>query len=145
RGLPAALGLALSLARAPWVARQDADDVSHRSRLERQLAWLADHPDLDGLGTRVRLFPDEATGAGMRRWASWHNSLLTHDAMRRELMIDSPLAHGTAMIRRAALEAVGGWRERGWAEDLDLWVRLFAHGARFGKLDRVLYGWRQHR
>src|SRR5215467_8580428 len=28
RGLPAALDLALSLARAPWVARQDADDVS---------------------------------------------------------------------------------------------------------------------
>src|ERR1051326_4628554 len=28
RGLPAALNLALSLARAPWIARPDADDVS---------------------------------------------------------------------------------------------------------------------
>src|SRR5262245_34647178 len=40
RGLPAALGLALSLARAPWVARQDADDVCHRTRLARQWEWL---------------------------------------------------------------------------------------------------------
>ena len=145
RGLPAALDLALSLARAPWVARQDADDLSHRERLERQLDWLGTHPDVDILGTRLRLFPDGDTGAGMRRWAAWHDSLLTHDAMRRELMIDSPLAHGTAMLRRSVLEAAGGWRERGWAEDLDLWVRLFARGARFAKLPRALYGWRQHR
>jgi GT2 family glycosyltransferase len=145
RGLPAALDLALSLARAPWVARQDADDVSHRKRLECQFDWLEAHPDVDVLGTCVRLFPDGATGAGMRRWAAWHDSLLTHEAMRRELMIDSPLAHGTAMIRRSVLEAAGGWHERGWAEDLDLWVRLFARGARFAKLAQPLYGWRQHR
>ena len=145
RGLPAALELALSLARAPWVARQDADDVSHGTRLSRQLEWLEGHPDVDVLGTRIRLFPSSAVGAGMRRWAVWHNALLTHEAMRRELLIDSPLAHGTMMARRATLEAAGGWHERGWAEDLDLWLRLFGRGARFAKLAAVLYGWRQHR
>jgi len=145
RGLPAALALALSLARAPWVARQDADDVSHGTRLSRQLEWLAGHPEIDVLGTRLRLFPATAVGAGMRRWAEWHNALLTHESMRRELLIDSPLAHGTMVARRALLEAAGGWHERGWAEDLDLWLRLFAHGARFAKLPAVLYGWRQHR
>ena len=145
RGLPAALELALSLARAPWVARQDADDISHRTRLSRQIEWLEGHPDTDVLGTCIRLFPAFAVGTGMQRWAAWHNSLLTHEAMRRELLIDSPLAHGTMMARRAVLEAAGGWHERGWAEDLDLWLRLFARGARFAKLGSVLYGWRQHR
>jgi glycosyltransferase involved in cell wall biosynthesis len=143
-GLPAALNLALSLARAPWVARQDADDVSHRERFARQLAWLGRHPQVDVLGTRVRLFPQAATGVGMRRWAAWHNALIEHEDMRRELLIDSPLAHGTAMIRRRTLESQGGWHERGWAEDLDLWVRLFAAGAVFAKLGDPLYGWRQH-
>jgi hypothetical protein len=42
------------------------------------------------------------------------------------------------------LVAAGGWHERGWAEDLDLWVRLFERGVRFAKLPRALYGWRQH-
>jgi glycosyltransferase involved in cell wall biosynthesis len=145
RGLPAALESALALARAPFVARQDADDVSHRTRLSRQLEWLEIHPDVDVLGTCIRLFPAPAVGTGMQRWAAWHNSLLAHDDMRRELLIDSPLAHGTMMARRAVLEAAGGWHERGWAEDLDLWLRLYAHGARFAKLPFVLYGWRQHR
>jgi glycosyltransferase involved in cell wall biosynthesis len=144
RGLPAALGLALSLARAPWVARHDADDLSHRERFGRQLAFVDAHPGVDVLGTRIRLFPERACGAGMRRWAAWHNALLDHDAMRRELLIDSPLAHGTALIRRRRLLAVGGWHEAGWAEDLDLWVRLFRDGARFAKLPQALYGWRQH-
>jgi glycosyltransferase involved in cell wall biosynthesis len=145
RGLPAALEFALSLARAPWIARHDADDISHRTRLGRQLEWLECHADVDVLGTCIRLFPASATGLGMRRWASWHNSLLTHDDMRRELLIDSPLAHGTLMARKTVLESAGGWHERGWAEDLDLWLRLFEHGARFAKLETTLYGWRQHR
>ena len=144
RGLPAALNLALSLASAPWVARHDADDLSHRLRLERQWRRVFLGPTVDVLGTRVKLFPAHAAGAGMRRWAVWHNALLDHESMRRELLIDSPLAHGTAFIRTAALKRVGGWHERGWAEDLDLWVRLYDSGARFAKLDESLYGWRQH-
>ncbi len=144
RGLPAALNLALSLARAPWIARQDADDLSHRERFEQQLRRAHEAPALHVIGTRVRLFPAHATGAGMRRWVAWHNALLDHESMHRELLIDSPLAHGSAMIRRDMLERVGGWHERGWAEDLDLWVRLVEAGARFGKLAEPLYGWRQH-
>ena len=144
RGLPAALNLALSRARAPWLARHDADDLSHRERFARQLAWVERHPETDVLGTALRLFPAPAIGAGMRRWVVWHNALLDHDAMRRELLIDSPLAHGTALLRRSVLERAGGWHERGWAEDLDLWVRLYGMGARFAKLHDTLYGWRQH-
>jgi hypothetical protein len=64
--------------------------------------------------------------------------------MRHESMIDSVLAHGTVMMRRRALEAAGGWIERGWPEDMDLWRRLFESGARFAKRPEVHYAWRQH-
>jgi len=144
-GLPAALNLALREARSPLLARHDADDVSHRRRLALQLEALRRHPELAVVGSRLRLFPATQTGVGMRRWAAWHNALLDHDAMRSERFIDSPLAHGTALLRREWLERVGGWSERGWAEDLDLWMRLFDAGARFAKRPEVLYGWRQHR
>lgn len=144
RGLPAALNTAFEHARAPLLARHDADDLSHRERFALQAAHLDAHPDVDVVGTRVRLFPAKAFGTGMARWTAWHNSLLTHEQMYREMLIDSPLCHGTALIRRGALDRVGGWQERGWAEDLDLWIRLAESGARFAKLPRALYGWRQH-
>ncbi len=144
RGISAALNLALAHARAPLIARQDADDLSHRERFRLQRAFLARHPAVAVVGCRVRLFPAGATGQGMRRWAAWHNALLDHDAMARESLIDSPLAHGTALIRRPWLERLGGWSERDWAEDLDLWLRLIEAGGRLAKLPRVLYAWRQH-
>jgi glycosyltransferase involved in cell wall biosynthesis len=141
-GLPAALNTALACARGPLVARHDADDLSHRDRLGLQREHLARHPRVCVVGCRVRLFP--RAGVGMRRWAAWHNGLLTHEAMARDALIDSPLAHGTALIRRGALERLGGWRDRGWPEDLDLWLRMLREGSRFAKLPRTLYAWRQH-
>lgn len=141
-GLPAALNRALALARATLVARQDADDLSHRRRLELQHDFLARHRRVSVVGCRVRLFP--SAGAGMRRWATWHNGLLSHEEMAQDVLIDSPLAHGTALVRRSALRGVGGWQDHGWAEDLDLWLRLLEAGHRFAKLPRTLYAWRQH-
>jgi glycosyltransferase involved in cell wall biosynthesis len=143
-GLPAALETARAAAAGDWLARHDADDLSHRDRLALQCDHLRHHPEVDVVGCRVRLFPDTGCGVGMRRWSAWHNALMTHEAMACERLIDSPLCHGTAMVRREALARVGGWREAGWAEDLDLWVRMFEAGVRFAKLPRTLYGWRQH-
>lgn len=144
RGLPAALMTGLAAASAPWIARHDADDVSHRSRFALQWSHLAGHGGTHVMGTRVRLFPRSAHGIGMERWRRRHNALLSHEAIRREVLTDSPLCHGTAIVERRALVDAGGWRDNGWPEDADLWVRLAEAGARFAKLPRVLYAWRQH-
>lgn len=144
QGLPRALNRAFSEAQGELIARHDGDDLSHRDRFALQISALAGAPEVDVIGACLRMFPAARTTAGMRRWSAWHNALLTHEDMAREALIDSVLAHGTAMFRRAALESVNGWRERGWAEDMDLWLRLLAGGHRFAKLDRTLYAWRQH-
>ena len=143
-GIPAALNRALAAARAPIVARMDADDLSHPRRFEIQLEHLRRDPQVAVVGSRVRLFPPAWTGIGMKRWIEWHNALDTHDAMAREVLIDSPLVHGTAMVRREWLERVGGWTTRPWPEDLDLWIRLLESGARLAKRPETLYAWRQH-
>jgi len=41
------------LARAPFLARMDADDLMHPKRLETQLAFLYAHPEVDVVGTSV--------------------------------------------------------------------------------------------
>lgn len=143
-GLPTALNAGLAAARGRWIARHDADDLSRRRRLELQREFLAAHPRFGVVGSRVRIIPASPSWLGMRRWADWHNTLLTHDEMIRELLVDSPLAHGTSMFRRSVLERAGGWAERGWPEDVDLWLRLTAAGVRLAKLPQVLYAWRQH-
>jgi glycosyltransferase involved in cell wall biosynthesis len=142
RGIVAALNEGLAVCRAPLVARMDADDVSHRRRFEEQVALLHARPEIDVAGCRVRHFRRRAEGpvsAGMRRYEAWMNSLVAPEDIRAGLFLESPLAHASAVLRRARLLAVGGWHAGDFAEDHDLWLRLDAAGAWFGKVPGVRY------
>jgi glycosyltransferase involved in cell wall biosynthesis len=52
-GLSRSLNKGIRLARGTYIARQDADDLSHPDRLRRQVAYLDQHPDVALVGTRV--------------------------------------------------------------------------------------------
>ncbi len=143
-GLVATLNAGLEACRAPLVARMDADDVSHPRRLELQEALLAADPGVGVASCLVRQFPWREVGEGGRIYERWLDSLVTHDEMARERFVEAPLAHPSATVRRRVLVDAGGYRDLGWPEDYDLWLRLFERGARFAKVDRVLYFWREH-
>jgi glycosyltransferase involved in cell wall biosynthesis len=148
RGLVAALNLAASAARAPLLARMDADDVALPGRLAAQhAAFERDEPGrqaaLGALGTGVELFPDEHVGEGMRHYVAWQNALLSPEEHRRQLYVEAPLCHPSTMLRAAALRAVGGYRDGDFPEDYDLWLRLDAAGFALAKLPEVLLRWRR--
>lgn len=141
-GLVAALESARRLARGSYLARMDADDICHPDRFRRQVLYLDAHPEVAAVGTRVALFPRSDVGAGWRRYETWLNSLLSPEDHRREIFIESPLAHPSVMLRAEAAEAVGGYRETAWAEDYDLWLRLSAVGWGLAKVPATLLAWR---
>lgn len=141
-GLVAALKLAADHARAPLLARMDADDVAHPRRLELQRRFLERRPGLAGCGTGVRYFPRTALGSGYRRYERWLNALHQPDHVLRDLFVECPIAHPTLMLRARAYREVGGYRERGWPEDYDLVLRLHRVGRQLANVPRVLVRWR---
>lgn len=141
-GLVGALNAGLAACRAQLIARMDADDLCHPRRFELQLAFLHQHPEIDLVTCRVRHFPRIQLPDGMRAYETWQNQLLSHDEILRDLWVESPLVHPSVIYRRAAVEAVGGYRDCGWAEDYDLWLRLALSGARFARLPQTLFFWR---
>ena len=58
------------------------------------------------------------------------------------MLVESPLAHPSVMMRAAALRGLGGYRAFEGPEDYDLWLRALHAGCRFGKLPEVLLQWR---
>jgi len=130
-GIVAALERARSLARGPLLARMDADDVALPERLERQVALLDGRPRMFACGTLVEYVPER-----------WINGLVAPDAIERDLFVECPLAHPTFLLRADAVEAAGGYRDRGWPEDYDLLLRLWEAGGRLGKVPEVLLRWR---
>jgi hypothetical protein len=143
RGLVPALNAGLALARAPLVARMDADDLALPSRLELQAATLAAEPSIAVLGSRVCLLGDPGRpNPGMRAYLEWQNGLVDHESITRDLLVESPLVHPSVMLRTARLRALGGYRDCGGPEDYDLWLRGHAAGWRFAKRPETLLLWR---
>src|SRR6266699_2146681 len=56
RGIAESQNRAISLARGLYIALQDHDDLSTPDRLERQLAFLEEHPDVDLVGSGCIVF-----------------------------------------------------------------------------------------
>ena len=140
-GIAAALATGLAVARGARIARMDADDVSLPGRFAAQRALLDADARLAAVGARIEPFP--TCGEGMGRYVAWQNALVTAEDHARELFVEAPLCHPSTLLRRAALEAVGGWRATPWPEDYDLWLRLDAAGWGLAKVPRVLLRWRQ--
>jgi glycosyltransferase involved in cell wall biosynthesis len=143
-GLVAALNAGLELCRAPFVARMDADDISHPRRFELQVAEMEDLPWVGVVSCLVRHFPWHGVGEGYRVYEGWLNSLSTPEAIGRERFVESPVAHPSAMVRREVYQSVGGYLDTKWAEDFDLWLRLLEARVCFSKVERYLYFWREH-
>ncbi len=142
-GLVEALQRLSKEARGEFVARMDADDVSLAERLERQVAFLENHPKVALSGCRYVTIGDRG-GSGKSRYDEWMNELVEPVDIRRELFIECPVAHPTFMVRRDIFEAVGGYQDHGWPEDYDLLMRLAVHEHAIAKVDEVLFEWRHH-
>jgi glycosyltransferase involved in cell wall biosynthesis len=139
-GIVGALNEGLSLARAPLIARMDADDVAFPSRFEKQLDFMSRHPDCVALGSRVIGIDP----CGCALFESDH--ALEHEAIEQQLLRGSgwAIVHPAAMLRRQALLDVGGYRETyRHVEDLDLFLRLSERG-KLANLPDFLLKYRQH-
>jgi GT2 family glycosyltransferase len=144
RGLVHALNLGLAEAKGSFIARMDADDESLPRRFERSLQALEDQT-LSGVGTAVEIFRDDRpVSPNLLAYGRWLGGLHTPALLFRDRLVESPLCHGSAMLRREVLESAGGWRDGDFPEDWELWLRLLQKGHRLSCVGEVLYRWRDH-
>lgn len=131
-GLTKSLNIALREAHSELVARMDADDIALPHRLEKQLAFLESHPDIDIVGTAYEWLDESGQVIGRP------NVITNPDDIHRVLPRTNPLLHSSVMIRRTALERASGYDESfRRAQDYDLWLRL-SHMHHFANLPEVL-------
>ena len=115
----------------PLVARMDADDISRRDRLHRQLLALRDHPDAVIVGSLCDIIDEAGRQIGGR-----DRSAL------RDARGDFPVAHGSILFRRDVFERVGGYRAIcDFWEDRDLLARM-VHEGKALVLPEAMYSYR---
>ena len=122
RGLVASLNQLLEEARAPLVARMDADDICKPERFARQIAFLAGHPDHGVVGS----WSEDIDENGQSYQVAAPEHPTTHAGFLEAVENGWPLlCHPAVMYRRDLVLSVGGYHAAfRHCEDLDLWLRL---------------------
>lgn len=113
----------LAVCRNELIAKMDSDDISLPDRCEKQLACFAADPELVVLGGVIEEF-DARTGAVF----SVREVPLDNEGIRRYARRRSPINNVTAMFRKPAARAAGGYRDLRRGEDYDLYLRMLIRG-----------------
>lgn len=138
RGLVASLNRGIKLSNAVYIARQDADDLSGPTRLEKQLGYLERNPEVLIVGSSIRVI--DVSGKELHD----HRVLLNDTELRQELLVRSSFAHGSVVFRKDEALKAGLYNQAFWpAEDYEFWLRLSKYG-QLGNIDEPLYKYREN-
>lgn len=118
-GRPQALNFALEEARGDYVAVQDADDLSLPTRLEKQMTYLAKHPEVTLLGTWIQLIGEDGKVFDQR-----HPPTDTLEIKDSVAYINT-FAHSSVAYRLEHTKEAGAYPvDHPYSHDYFLWLRL---------------------
>ncbi len=144
QGIAHALNTGLLHSRGEMIARMDADDISHPSRLEKQIRFLDANPEVDMASTQTTFHSNLPMSEGYDIFTQWQNSIITHEEHYLSRFVESPLAHPTVMFRKKLIVKYGSYNTGNVPEDYELWLRWLDKGVKFYKIPEPLLQWNDH-
>ena len=135
QGLVQSLNHGFSLTTGQYIARMDHDDISRPDRLEKQVRFLDEHPNISMVGTWFKYIDKDTV----------IKSPPSSDEIRYFSLYNSPFGHPTVMIRKSSLPFTSGPYDSDYymAEDYELWCRLIDSGET-ANIPEVLLDYRIH-
>lgn len=119
KGLVFTLNEAISLSRGNYVARMDADDISHPQRLEKQLKFLLENPDIAVVGCSSFIIDKNSKVINTRK------PPLTPLVNKALLLFGPTLTHPSVMFNKILLGEQLCYSDKYLhVEDYELWLRL---------------------
>ena len=121
----------IAVAQNEFIALHDADDVMHPDRLDFQVRQMLTN-NFDVLGSPVFEFNSEnGKIVGLRKFN-------TEKQITKKMLWQNVLNNSSVMLRKSAVDSVGGLRNVYLAEDYDLYLRLLRAGKNISITNEVL-------
>ena len=136
-GLSNVLNAGMDMARGKYIARMDSDDISLPNRLEIQVKYMEEHPDIDLCSCGMKMF-----GAKDDVWIRDADP----EKVKVTALFFSPILHASSIWRKESFDRNGlrFRQEMVPAEDYDMWCRALSKGLKLVNLPNVLYRYRIH-
>ena len=128
----------LALCKNEFIMKMDSDDVCLDNRAEKQMRYLAEHPDISILGCYIQEF-NSTTGEDIAtRCPPTENDEIRKFARRR-----APFNNQTLVYRKSLALSIGGYSEElERCEDYDFMVRMLMAGAKAATIPEALVRYR---
>lgn len=133
-GVSKSLNRGISQSLGKYIARQDADDVSHPMRLEKEYSSMRGG-DYDVVYCRYEYMDRR----GKR--LSWVSPMFSGQNLEKRLIaLKDPIAHGSVLMKKNSVIEAGGYSELlVFSQDYELWLRLLFMKKKFKCVDYVGY------
>lgn len=137
-GQTLSLNKAIKLSTGSFIARMDADDISKKERLEEQISFLRQNPNVDILGSQALIIDKFDKKIGQIDLPLKHSAIWAYSLMH------NPFIHPTVMIKKKILEKFDNvYNDKFINQDYDLWSRLLINN-KSANVDKRLLSYRIH-
>ena len=133
-----ALNKGINKSNGEYIARMDADDISHPKRIEKQIKFLKKNKSVSIVGTNINLIDHQGNFVRKIYYP------LKFKDLKKKLEVDSYIAHPSVMMRKEIFKKLKGYRFQFCpAEDYDLWLRALHH-FKIENMKEFLLNYREH-
>ena len=140
KGIVHQLNKGLHHAKAPLIARMDADDIAMPNRLKIQKDLLDDNTDIEMVASSVEIINEKNEIQKVI-----HQPSKQADILFSFCRMKNPFYHPSVMYRKRSVKEAGGYRDKYLhMEDFDLWFRLYRKGIQMSNIEKVLLQYRVH-
>ena len=143
-GVAHAMNCGLKNAHGTFIARMDADDISLPERMEKQITFLKQNPEIGLVGSTVQYVPHNKNTAGFKHFVHWVNSFHTPQEIEQTRFVEIPVVNPTILFRRAIYEKWGGCFHGDFPEDYEMQLRYLQAGVKMAKLKEPLLEWHDY-
>ena len=127
------LNWGLQEAKGKYIARMDADDISHPERFQKQFDYLEKNPDIFIVGGQLNFINEQDKIIGEK------HASLTDETIKKKMPKTIQLFHPLIMFRNSDLR----YRTKSWyCEDYDFYLQLMTGNKKMANLPEKLLQYR---
>ncbi len=136
-GLVRTLNKGISIAKGQYIARMDADDISHLNRIEKQIEYLSQHTNISVLGCNALSIDMNSKVTKKSSSIYCESQTISFSAFFTQALI-----HGSVLAKANVLKENLYDINFKHSEDFELWLRLISKNHQIANIDEVLYYYR---